>query len=483
MITKPDIMKKIILFCLILTLNHAYGQRQKQNVIKALDEKAGYYADIASQIWEHSELGFLEEKSTALLQSELTKAGFKVDKGIAGMPTAFVASYGSGKPVIGILGEYDALPGMSQEAVPERKVRAGATSGHGCGHNLFGTGSMAAAIAAKDWLLSNNKTGTIRYYGTPAEEGGSAKVFMVKAGLFSDVDAVISWHAGDRNASNPTTMLATKSGVFRFYGVSAHAAGAPERGRSALDGVEAMNHMVNLMREHTTEATRIHYVITKGGDAPNVVPSFAEVEYIVRHRDREEVRSLWERVAKCAQGAALGTDTRMEEVVLGGTYDRLPNEVLAKVMHDNLKLVGGVEYTDDERAFAEKISKTLSKPSPLDFAGTIQPFEKSHVNASADTGDVSWAVPLGAMRTATWVPGTPAHSWQAVASGGMSIGHKGMMVAAKTMALSAIDLYNDSKLIENAKKEFEEKRGPDFKYEALLGDIEPPLDFRKGFYN
>ena len=346
-----------------------------------------------SQNW-----GFLKKKSAGLLQKELTKAGFEVEKGVAGMPTAFIGTYGSGEPIIGILGEFDALPGMSQQATPERKAREGATSGHGCGHNLFGTGSMAAAIAVKDWLANIKKSGTIRYYGTPAEEGGSAKVFMLKAGLFNDVDAVVSWHAGDRNTSNPTTMLATKSGVFRFYGVSAHAAGAPERGRSALDGVEAMNHMVNMMREHTTEATRIHYIITKGGDAPNVVPAMAEVEYIVRHRDREEVRSLWERVAKCAKGAALGTKTRMEEVVLGGTYDRLPNDVLSKVMYDNLVKVGGINYSDEEKAFAEKVSKTLSKPSPLNFAKIIQPYKQSHVNASADTSDVSWAVPLGAMR-------------------------------------------------------------------------------------
>ena len=267
-------MRKLTLLCAFLVAFSAYGQKEKDQVIKNLDNKADYYANIASQIWEYSELGFLETKSAGLLQDELKKAGFSVKEGVADMPTAFIASYGSGKPIIGILGEYDALPGMSQQAVPAKMPREGATSGHGCGHNLFGTGSMAAAIAVKDWLQANNGSGTIRYYGTPAEEGGSSKVFMVKAGLFNDVDAVVSWHAGDRNASNPTTMLATKSGVFRFYGVSAHAAGAPERGRSALDGVEAMNNMVNLMREHTTEATRIHYVITKGGGRPKCCSSY-----------------------------------------------------------------------------------------------------------------------------------------------------------------------------------------------------------------
>jgi len=339
---------------------------------------------------------------------------------------------------------------------------------------------LAAATTVKDWLKDNKMQGTIRYYGTPAEEVGDAKVFMVREGLFNDVDAVISWHAGDRNSASPMTNLATKSGIFKFYGVAAHAAGAPERGRSALDGIEAMNHMVNMMREHTTEATRIHYVITKGGDAPNVVPAFAEVEYLVRHRDREEVRSLWERVVKCAEGAALGTETRLEYQVKGGTYDRLPNYTLAKLMYENLNIVGGVNYNDEERKFAEKISSAYGdRKVPLENASKIQPFEASHKNSSADTGDVSWTVPTSAMNSATYVPGTPSHSWQAVACTGSSIGHKGMMVAAKTMTLTIIDLYNSPKTIEAAKKEFAEARGPDFKYEALLGDIAPALDIRK----
>ena len=258
------------------------------------------------------------------------------------MPTAFIATYGSGKPVIGILGEFDALPGMSQKAgVPEPDPRKAGQPGHGCGHNLFGTASMASAIAVKEWLISAKSSGTIKFYGTPAEEGGSGKVYMVREGLFDGVDAVVNWHPGSRNSANPGRSLANKTGKFRFYGVSAHAAGAPERGRSALDGVEAMTHMVNMMREHTTEKTRIHYVITKGGDVPNVVPAFAELYLYVRHLDREEVRSMWNRVVKIAEGAALGTETRMEYEITGGVYDVLPNETLAKVMYKNLTKVGG----------------------------------------------------------------------------------------------------------------------------------------------
>lgn len=449
--------------------------------MQSLDSKQSHYSAVAKQIWEYAEMGYLEEKSSALLQSELSKAGFKIEKGVAGIPTAFVASYGSGKPIIGILGEFDALPGLSQEAfTPERKIIVEGAPGHGCGHNLFGTGSMAAAIEVKDWLIQNKKAGTVRFYGTPAEEAGDAKVFMVSAGLFDDVDAVVSWHAADRNSAGPSTNLATKSGVFRFYGIAAHAAAAPERGRSALDGVEAMNSMVNMMREHTTEPTRIHYVILKGGEASNVVPAFAEVEYLIRHRDREEVRSLWDRVVKCAQGAAHGTETRVEEVVMGGTFDRLPNETLAKAMHQNLVTVGGVNYTPEEKAFAEKLSLTFGdRKLPLENAARIEPFGYSHTNASADTGDVSWVVPTVAMTAATYVPGTPGHSWQAVSCTGSTIGMKGMVVAAKTMTMTAMDLFNDAKLLEAAKKEFNDKRGPNFKYVSLAGDIPPPLDIRK----
>lgn len=472
---------KPLLSLTLLTLPFLVSaQKDKDNVIKDLDAKAAHYTDVARQLWENPELGYLEEKSSALLQSELQKAGFKIEKGVAGIPTAFTATYGSGKPVIGILGEFDALPGMSQEAVPERKPRVDGAPGQACGHHLFGTGSMAAAIAAKDWLATNKKPGTIRFYGTPAEEGGSGKVYMVRAGLFDDVDAVISWHAGDANASNPSTNLATISGKFRFHGVSSHAAAAPERGRSALDGVEAMDDMVNMMREHTTEGSRIHYVITKGGDAPNIVPASAEVYYVIRHQNREEVRSMWNRVIKCAEGAAMGTETKMDYEIIGGTYDRLPNETLQRAMHANLEKVGGVNYTAEEKAFAEKLRTTLAgKVPPISEAAVVEPLQREDGKASADTGDVSWNVPLAAMRAATWVPGTPPHSWQAVAAGGTSIGYKGMMVAAKTLALTAVDLFNDKKLIEAATKEFEQARGTDFKYEALLGDRKPALDYRK----
>jgi aminobenzoyl-glutamate utilization protein B len=296
--------------------------------------------------------------------------------------------------------------------------------------------------------------------------------------LFDDVDAIVSWHPGDGNASNPSTNLATISGKFRFKGSSSHAAAAPERGRSALDGVEGMNMMVNMLREHTTESTRIHYSITKGGDAPNIVPAEAEVYYVVRHSNRDEVKAVWGRVVKAAEGAAIGTETSMTYEIIGGTHERLPNEVLAKLMHEKLSYVGGVDYTPEELKFAEEIQKSLAVKKELISAAQVQPMVFTYGKASADTGDVSWNVPMASMRAATWVPGTPAHSWQAVAAGGTSIGQKGMMVAAKTLALTAIDIINDPSVLGPAISEFNERRGPDYKYEALLGDRKPALDYR-----
>ena len=474
-------MKKPLLLILIagLTISKLFAQKDKTKVIAEIDSKKDHYTSMAMELWTNPELGYLEEKSAALFQNEFEKEGFTVAKGVADIPTAFTATYGSGSPVIGILGEYDALPGMSQAAEPVMKARVDGAPGQACGHHLFGTGSMAAAIAVKDWLKSSGKSGTIRFYGTPAEEGGSGKVYMVRAGLFDDVDAIVSWHPGDANVSNPSTNLATISGKFRFKGISSHAAAAPELGRSALDGVEGMNDLVNMLREHTTESTRIHYVITKGGDAPNIVPAEAEVYYVVRHANREEVKAVWDRVVKAAEGAAIGTETTMTYEIIGGTYERLPNEALATLMHANMSLVGGVDYNAEELKFAKEIQKTLKVNKPLASANNVQPMEFTYGKASADTGDVSWNAPLAAVRAATWVPGTPPHSWQAVAAGGTSIGSKGMLVAAKTMALTAIDIYKSPELLDAIKAEFKNRRGADFKYIALLGDRKPALDYRK----
>lgn len=461
------------------------GPRSKSDagasVLSSLDAKRDHYADVARRIWGFAEVGYQEYKSSALLRSEFAAAGFKVDSGVAGIPTAFTATYGSGKPVIGIVGEFDALPGLSQEALPDKKPLIAGAAGHGCGHNLFGTASTAAAIAVKDWMVANRIAGTLRFYGTPAEEGGSGKVYLVRDGLFNDVDAVVSWHPGDQNSVDANSVLANVSGKFRFHGVSAHAAAAPDKGRSALDAVEAMDNMVNMMREHVPQETRIHYVITNGGRAPNVVPDFAEVYYYARHNDMRVLSDIWDRIVNAAKGAALGTGTTMDLEIIGATWNILPNEYLSHLQHKNLERVGGYTYTPEERAFAEELRKSLQAPlPPVENATMVLPWESGRVDmASSDMGDVSWTVPTVQLSAATWVPGTPAHSWQAVAAGGMTIGAKGMMVAAKTMSLTAMDLFSDPSHIVKARAEFDQRRGPGFQYTTRLAGRKPPLDYRK----
>jgi aminobenzoyl-glutamate utilization protein B len=471
-------MKKRVLYCMLMFLPMMGQADQGDEILEYLDRQSARFGDIAMEIWDYAEVGYLETNSSALLQRTLASEGFEVQQGIAEIPTAFVASYGEGEPVIGILAEFDALPGISQAAEPQRSILEDKHAGHACGHHLFGSGSTAAAIAVRHWMERNNVKGTIRLYGTPAEEGGSGKVYMVRAGLFDDVDTVVHWHPGDRNSANAETSLANKSARFKFSGQSAHAAAAPDRGRSALDGVEAMNYMVNLMREHIPQTSRIHYVITKGGEAPNVVPDFAEVYYYVRHPDAEVLKTLWERVSRAAEAAAMGTGTSVEIEVMHGNHSLLPNEQLSRVMHRNLNRVGGVEYNQAEFAFAEKISESLGVGNFIGMEREVLAFELKPGMGSTDVGDVSWTVPTVGLRTATWVPGTAAHSWQAIAAGGTSIGAKGMVVAAKTMALTIRDLFLDPDLIASGKREFDERRGDNFRYEALLGDREPPLDYR-----
>lgn len=471
--------KSLLLSAIFMISTAAFSQKKPADVLKKLDQQTLKYSEIAQEIWRLAEMGYQEKQSSALLQQTLSEAGFTIQTGVADIPTAFIAEYGTEGPVIAILGEYDALPGLSQKAIPS-KESAGAKAGHACGHHLFGTASTAAAIAVKEWLVVNNKEGRIRFYGTPAEEGGSGKVYMVRAGLFNDVDIALHWHPGAKNSASAGAALANKSAKFRFYGVSAHAAAAPQMGRSALDGVEAMNHMVNMMREHVLEDARIHYVITDGGKAPNVVPDFAEVYYYARHNKRDVVMDIFDRMVAAAQGAALGTGTKMDYDIIGGTHELLPNLTLQKMVHEKLSQVGGVNYNEKELAFANEIAKTLGQEkADVSVAQEIAPYKSTaKAGGSTDVGDVSFAVPTVGFGTATWVPGTAAHSWQAVAAGGTGIGNKGMMVAAKTLSLSAIELFSNPKLIMAAKKEHQEKTGANFKYIPLIGDRAPALDYR-----
>ena len=451
----------------------------KKKIVQSLQTKSKNYEQIAQKIWSFAELGYKEQKSSILLQETLKQAGFSIQPGVAGIPTAFVATYGSGGPIIGILGEYDALPGLSQDSIPTKRS-LGSSAGHACGHHLFGTGSAAAAIAVKDWLKEGGQKGTIQFFGCPAEEGGSGKVYMAREGLFNQVDAVLHWHPNDINSTSNTSSLANKTGKFRFYGLSSHAAASPERGRSALDAVEAMDFMANMMREHVPSTTRIHYVITNGGKAPNIVPDYAEVYYYVRSPQREVVEDVWNRLEKAAEGAALGTGTRFELEVIGGVYELLPNDALAKVLDQNFVSIGGYVLNAKEKAFAKQLQETIGmRKADLNLTNIINPGLPDPLsNGSTDVGDISWLVPTIGLVSATWVPGTSAHSWQAVASGGTSIGTQGMMLAAKTMATTAIDLYKNPALIQAAKQELKKRQGEGFQYKPLLGDRKPALNYR-----
>ena len=443
-----------------------------------IDTHKEKYEKLAQTIWEYAEMGYLEEKSSKLLQETLLESDFVINEGIAGIPTAFLGEYSNGGPIIGILAEFDALPGLSQDATPFRQSLGG-DAGHACGHHLFGAGSVQAAIAIRYWLERTNTPGTIRLYGTPAEEGGSGKVYIARDGYFDDVDVMLHWHPDDMNRSHYSSSNGNKSARFKFKGVSAHAAGAPQNGRSALDGVEAMNMMVNMMREHMDEEARIHYVITKGGLAPNVVPEEAEVYYYVRHPEVEGVKALFNRVVKTAEGAARGTETEMTFEVMHGNYPLMPNIALSTMIDEELNQLGGISYNDEETKFAQEIYKTLLNPDRvIGDQKEVLPLELSQTKGSTDVGDVSWKVPTSGVRIATWVPGTSSHSWQAVAAGGTTIGTKGSTLAAKALANSAIRIYEDPDIIKAAWEEHKLNVG-DHQYEALLGDRKPPLDYRK----
>ncbi|HVM89030.1 MAG TPA: amidohydrolase [Puia sp.] len=487
---QKDFCRIVLMATCIAVVTNNYGQKKKKDInseeklkteaIGDLQSKYNDYKKIALQIWDYAEVGYKENKSSALHQKTLSDNGFTVQAGVADIPTAFVATYGSGKPVIGILAEFDALPGLSQDSVPEKKS-LGKIAGHACGHHLFGTASVASAIELKKIMQEQHLPGTVKLFGTPAEEGGAGKVYMVRAGLFNDVDVVIHWHPADGNAVAYYTSLAVISAKFRFHGLSAHAAAAPDKGRSALDAVEGMDYMVNMMREHIPSDARIHYVITDGGKAPNVVPDFAESYYFIRHYSRDMAKQIFDRVVKAAEGAALGTGTTMDYEIIDGDYDILPNKILSVAMQKNMDMVGGITYTEREIEFGKKLQATFNYKAPaIESVSKIAslPETPGKITASSDVGDVSWNVPTVGLGAATWIPGTPAHSWQAVACGGTDIGIKGMMVAAKSMALMGIDLLTKPDLITQAKQEFNKDRGEGFEYQALLGNRNPALDYR-----
>jgi aminobenzoyl-glutamate utilization protein B len=452
----------------------------RPELLKKMDARAEYYGNISRKIWELAEVGYKETKSSALLKDELRKAGFRVEEGIAGIPTAFIASWGEGKPGIGILAEYDALPGLSQQDVPQKQPRVEGAPGHGCGHNLLGSGSVFAAIEVRQYMQEHKLRGTLRLYGTPAEEGGSGKVFMARAGVFNGSDVALAWHPGDSNRANVSTNLATLTAKFRFRGTAAHAALAPEQGRSALDALLLMSHAVEMLREHVPQSTRMHYTINNGGASPNIVPDLAEGTFQARYPDMPTLDGIWQRIIKCAQAGALATETKLEMEIVSGSYNMLPNDTLAALYDKNLRVIGGVKYTPAETAFAESIRKTLSlaEALPMGSQESILPIASGVFYGSTDVGDVSWSIPTSELNVATLAPGVPLHSWQSTACTGMSIGRKGMMVAAKTLALTALDLLEDPKLIAAAKADFERRRAGNVYRSPIPAGQAPPLHYR-----
>lgn len=452
----------------------------KQIAWNEIDNTAAEILEASDEIWGCAETAFLETKSMKVLCDVLRKEGFEVEEGTAGVATAFKGTFGSGRPVIGFLGEYDALSGLNQEAgIAEKKAFNSGAPGHGCGHNMLGTASLSAAIGVKKYLEETGKSGTVIYFGCPGEEGGSGKAFMAKGGAFEGLDAAITWHPGDITRADTGSSLANYQVAYKFYGTSAHAGGAPHLGRSALDALELMNMGVQFLREHVIPEARIHYAITNtGGYSPNVVQPYAEVLYLIRAPKNRQVEEIYQRVNKIAEGAAHMTETRVEIDFVKGCSNLISNKVIAKKLWENLVELGAPEYTEEEMALAkaihesvgdscyeslEKVAKDLDKEEKkrvLEHKGEnmyqfVAPFVEKGVMSfgSTDVGDVSWNCPTAQAYVATWAAGTPGHSWQIVAQGKSGLAHKGLLYAAKAMAGAAIDMYEDPTVIEAAKED------------------------------
>ncbi len=468
-----------VLAVLALLASPSVASAQRDAAVKRAGEVAARNWPTALQIWEWAEPGYQETRSANALADVAEKAGFKVTRGVAGIPTAFVAEFGSGGPVIAILGEYDALPELAQTADPVRTIRPGGNGyGHACGHHVFGVASLSAAIAIAEEIRAGRLRGTVRFYGCPAEEGGSAKAFMARAGLFNDCAVALHWHPGSRNTAGDASCLARIAAKFRFHGVAAHAAGSPEKGRSALDGLLLTMHATELLREHTPDGTRLHHTVTGGGGAANVVPEFAEGFFYVRHPKAEVVQKLYPRLLKCAQGGALATETKLEVAYLGGTVEILPNATLARVAKANLTALNDLKYDADETRFALRLQETFETKVPFDTLAKVEDVSGKSSGGSTDVGDVSWVVPTVGFSTACWVPGTPGHSWQAVACGGTTLAKKGMTLASRTLAATAHDLMTDAKLLAAAKEEHAHLLAGRSYTPLLEKDQRLPLDYR-----
>ncbi|MEK9612377.1 MAG: amidohydrolase [Flavobacteriaceae bacterium] len=474
-------MKKTIYFLvslgLLLPLQAQNKKNLKKEVISSIEAQKKQLIDVSDTIWAAAEVAFQEKVSAETLIEYAKANGFEVEVGVAETPTAFVASYGSGRPIIGILGEFDALPGISQKAVPEKTPLHKGAAGHGCGHNLFGTASLGAAVAIKNLIAQGKLQGTVRFYGTPAEEKFFGKLWMARAGLFDDLDACMDWHPADTTEADVQSSLALVDFKVEFFGQTAHASADPWNGRSASDALELYTHGINSYREHVKPTVRIHYHIQDGGQVVNVVPDYARLWVRVRDTKREGMNEVYERVKAMAEGAAILANVDYKVNLISGIHEILPNRAGGAAVQKNLETLGELTYTQEELEFAYKIQEATSKPK-LGIDGKIRPLKPTAehpMGGSTDVGDVSFLVPVVRMGATVAPKGTPWHSWAVVACGGMSIGHKGMVYAAKALGMSMVDLFADKALLQSIKDEFKERKG-DYQYEALLPPGPPPLD-------
>lgn len=476
-------MKKVIITCLmLLCVLTTYAQKKpkinanKKAVIASVESKKDQLTELSDKIWAYEEVAFQETQSAKALADFAEAQGFKVSRGVADIPTAFTAEFGSGEPVIGILGEFDALPGLSQKAVPHKDPRNVGAPGHGCGHNLFGVASLGAATAIKELIEAGDLEGTVRFYGTPAEEKFFGKLWMVREGLFDDVDVVMDWHPGDETKANVQKGLALVDFIVEFEGQAAHASGDPWNGRSVSDALELYTTGINYYREHIKPTVRIHYHIQDGGQVVNVVPDYAKIWTRVRDTNREGMEKVWKHVERIAEGASIMADVDYKISLVSGVHEVLVNRTGAGALQANLEYLGAIEYTDEEQDFAKKIQEA-TESEILGIESIIEPMEETLENpmgGSTDVGDVSYVVPTIRLSATTAPKGTPWHSWAVVACGGMSIGHKGMEYAAKALSMTMVDLFEEEKLREEIKAEFKERKG-DYEYKGIVPDGPPPI--------
>lgn len=469
--------------CLAISIT-AIAQKQKQekpnqnkqSVISSVDKHQAELINLSDQVWAFAETALKEHKSSKVLADYAEQQGFKVTRGVANLPTAFIAEYGSGKPIIGIMGEYDALPGISQKAQPTREALQEGAAGHGCGHNLFGAGSLGAAVAVKELIQAGKLKGTVRFYGTPAEEAVGGKIYMAREGLFSDLDVCLDWHPDTEIAASTQSSQAMVDFIVEFKGKSAHAAADPWNGRSAVDGLEAFTDGVNMLREHVRPSVRMHYAIKAGGDVPNVVPEYAKVWMWVRDSKREGVEEVFARVKEIAKGAGMIAGVEAKVTVQSGDYELLVNRKGAEALQKNLEILGPIVYTPEEIAFAKKIQEVQGgKQTGLD--GGIHPLKETNDNpqgGSTDVGDISWIVPEISLIATTAPANTAWHGWSVVACGGMSIGHKGLVLASKSLAMTMVDLFENEQLRKDVRAEFDKRKG-DHIYKPYIPDGPPPV--------